>query len=246
MLRERGIEVTTGVLAREAARLNDPFFTVMKYGRPFVTMKIATSLDGKVAARAGARTRLTGAAADRQVHLDRAEVDAIAVGSGTVLCDDPLLTARGAYREPPLTRVIFDRRLRTPPSARMFGTIETGPVIIMTSAKEANDDRVAVLRRAGAIVEVAEGPDPLDAALRMLAARDVTSMIVEGGPTLHGAFWNAGLVDRVQIYVAPTPLGDEGVAWLPFPVMDSPAIVDRTARVLGDDTLLEGYVHRPD
>jgi diaminohydroxyphosphoribosylaminopyrimidine deaminase/5-amino-6-(5-phosphoribosylamino)uracil reductase len=246
ILRERGIEVSTGVLEREAARLNGAFFTVMRRGRPCVTMKIATSLDGKVAARPGVRTRLTGPAADRQVHRDRAEVDAIGVGSGTVISDDPLLTARGAYRGRPLTRVIFDRRLRTPTSARMFGTLAAGPVIIMASPADGDVARVAALQQAGATVELVEGPDFLEAALRILAARAVTSVLVEGGPTLHQALWNAGLVDRVQIYVAATPIGDEGVAWLPFPVLSSPCIVDRTARLLGDDTLLEGYVHRPD
>ena len=237
MLRERGIEVTTGVLAPEAVKLNAAFFMVMRHGRPFVTMKVATSLDGKVAARAGARSRLTGPAADRQVHRDRAEVDAIAIGSGTLLCDDPLLTARGAYRGRPLTRVIFDRRLRTPPSARIFGTLEAGPVIIVTSPVHADAARATALRQAGATVEAVEERDLL-AAVRILAGRGVTSMIVEGGPTLHEAFWNAGLVDRVQIYVAASPIGEEGVAWLPFPVMTSPSIVDRTARLLGDDTLL--------
>ncbi len=246
MLRERGVQVTTGVLAAEAVRLNGAFFTVMRHRRPFVTIKIATSLDGKVAAHAGARTRLTGPSADRQVHRDRAEVDAIGVGSGTLLCDDPLLTARGAYRGRPLTRVVFDRRLRTPASARIFGTLDAGPVIIITSPVNADSPRAAALRQAGATVEVVDGPDFLAAALRMMAGREVTSIIVEGGPTLHGAFWNAGLVDRVQIYVAARPLGEEGVAWLPFPVMSSPSITDRTARLLGDDTLLEGYVHRPD
>lgn len=245
ILRERGVEVMTGVLEREALRLNHAFFTVMRRGRPFVTMKIATSLDGKVAARAGARTRLTGSAADRQVHRDRAEVDALAIGSGTVLSDDPALTARGAYRARPLTRVIFDSRLRTPPSARLFRTLGAGPVIIVT-APGADPKRIAALKGAGAIVEAVERADSLGAALRMLAVREVTSMIVEGGPTLHEAFWNAGLVDRVQIYVAGMPLGDEGVPWLPFPVMSSPLIVDRSARLLGDDTLLEGYVYRPD
>lgn len=247
-LRARGIEVTTGVMEREAVRLNDAFFTVMRHGRPFVTMKIATSLDGKIAARAGVRTRLTGAAADRLVHRDRAEVDAIAVGSGTVLCDDPLLTARGAYRARPLTRIIFDSRLRTPPSALILTTLEAGPVIIVASTEAAAGApwKVEALRRAGAVVELVEGHDRLTAMLRRLAERGMTSLIVEGGPTLHEAFWNAGLVDRVQIYVAPRLIGDDGVGWLPFPVMNAPVIVERSARLVGDDTLLEAYVHRPD
>ncbi len=248
MLRERGIDVTTGVLQREAVRLNEAFFTVMRHGRPFVTIKIATSLDGKIAARAGVRTRLTGAAADRLIHRDRAEVDAIAIGSGTVLCDDPLLTARGAYRARPLTRIIFDSRLRTPPSARIFGTLGAGPVIIVTSPETAAGApaRVEALRLAGAGVEEVEGPVRLTSMLSTLPARGMTSLIVEGGAALHEAFWNAGLVDRIQIYVVPRLIGDDGVGWLPFPVMSSPNIVERSARLVGDDTLLEAYVHRPD
>ena len=104
-LRSRGIDVTTGVLAAEALRLNAPFVTWIATGRPFVTMKIAISLDGRIAAGRGERTALTGAAANRRVHLERAEVDAIAVGAGTIAADDPLLTARGAYRSLPFTRV---------------------------------------------------------------------------------------------------------------------------------------------
>ena len=248
LLRSRGIAVTTGVLEDEARRLNDAFFTVMRLGRPFVTMKIATSLDGKVAVRPGVATRLTGSAADRQIHRDRAEVDAIAIGSGTILCDDPLLTARGAYRARPLTRVIFDSRLRTPPSARIFSTLDAGPVIIVGDpGKAAEDpDRLRELKGAGAAVELIGGADRLGDALRQLARRGVTSIIVEGGPTLHEAFWKAGLVDRIQMYVAPKPLGEDGVRWLPFSIMSSPLVTERSARVIGDDTLLEAYVHRVD
>ncbi len=248
LLRGRGIHVTTGVLAREATRLNAPFFTVIRLGRPFVTMKIATSLDGKVAARSGAPVRLTGPAADRLVHRDRAEVDAIAVGSGTILSDDPLLTARGAYRERPLARVIFDSRLRTPPSARIFTTLAAGPVIIVASPEGASaaPEKLGALGDAGATVEAVEGPDRLAEALRGLARRGVTSLIVEGGPTLHEAFWNAALVDRVQMYVSPRVIGPEGRGWLPFPVLSSPCVSERSARLVGEDTVLEGYVHRPD
>jgi diaminohydroxyphosphoribosylaminopyrimidine deaminase/5-amino-6-(5-phosphoribosylamino)uracil reductase len=248
LLRGRGIDVTTGILADEAQRLNVAFFTVMRLGRPFVTMKVATSLDGKVAARRGVRTRLTGPAADRRVHRDRAEVDAVAVGSGTILCDDPILTPRGAYRSRPLTRVIFDSRLRTPASARILSTLDAGPVIIVGDPDKAagHPDRVAELTGAGAIVELVAGRERLASTLRQLARRGVTSLIIEGGPTLHEAFWNAGLVDRVQVYVAPRPIGAEGVQWLPFSIMSSPLVSERSARVIGEDTLLEAYVHRVD
>ena len=248
LLRQRGVEVRSGVLAHDAARLNAPFFTAMRQRRPFVTLKVALSQDGKVAAAAGERTALTGAAAARQVHRDRAEADAIAIGSGTMLCDDPLLTARGAYRARPLTRVIFDARLRTPPTARVFGTLDRGPVIIVGSPEmpEAGSRREALLS-AGAIVELLPEADRLRTALQALTERGIQSLIVEGGPTLHAAFWNASLVDRVQMYVTPRVLGDSGLSWRRSPEMaDVSMLADRSVRLLGDDVLIEGYVHRPD
>ena len=125
---------TVGILEADARRQNAPFLTRMGRGRPHVTMKVALSADGMVALAGGHATRLTGDVANRRIHRDRAEVDAIAIGSGTLLDDDPLLTARIAYRRRPFIRVIFDRRLRTPPAARVLSTLESGPVIIVTDA----------------------------------------------------------------------------------------------------------------
>ena len=121
-----------------------------------MTMKIALSLDGRVAAAPGTRTRPTGDAADRRVHRERAEIDAIAVGSGTILADDPMLTARGVYRARPLTRVIFDGRLRTPPTAKVLSTVASGPVIIVTSAQSVSDRQpaAAALQQAGARLQI--------------------------------------------------------------------------------------------
>src|SRR4029450_2987356 len=124
--RSHGVEVCSGVLREAAERLNAPFFTVMRRKRPFITMKVALSREGFVAGRNRARVHLTGPAANRFIHRERAEVDAIAVGSGTVIADDPVLTARGAYRARPLVRVVFDRRLRTPPAARLLATVDAG------------------------------------------------------------------------------------------------------------------------
>jgi diaminohydroxyphosphoribosylaminopyrimidine deaminase/5-amino-6-(5-phosphoribosylamino)uracil reductase len=136
-LRRHGVDALVGVMAEEAWRLNRAFFTYITDGRPFVTLKAALSLDGMVAARRGARTALTGTEGNALVHQERAEVDAIAIGSETLLVDDPLLTARGVYRERPLTRVVFDRRLRTPPAARLFSTLDAGPIIIVGGAEAA-------------------------------------------------------------------------------------------------------------
>src|SRR4051812_27152148 len=214
-LRQRGVHVDVGLAAERAVTLNQPFFTLMREGRPFVVLKAATSADGRIAEAPGQRTPLTAAAANRHAHRVRAEVDAIAVGSGTVLSDDPELTARGAFRERPLTRVIFDRRLRTPPAARVLSTPGAGPVIIVTTAEAAS--RAAVrepLESRGAQIEVA-ADGSLRAALQRLADRQIESLLLEGGGALHNAAWDEHLVDYARIYVTPHVLGPGGVPLLP-------------------------------
>jgi diaminohydroxyphosphoribosylaminopyrimidine deaminase / 5-amino-6-(5-phosphoribosylamino)uracil reductase len=251
VLRAAGIEVQVGVMAGEAEVLNRPFFTVMRRRRPFVTMKVALSADRRVAAGPGVCTPMTGPASARLVHRERAEVDAVAVGSGTILADDPLLTARVAFRSRPLVRVVFDTRLRTPPGARILSTLEAGPVIIVTtpSALTADPERAAALAGAGARLEPIEAGEPagrLGMALARLASRGVTSLVVEGGPVLHRAFWDAGLVDRIEMFITPCELGADGVEWLPFSLLAGGRLSDVTARATGSDILIEGYVHRVD
>lgn len=247
-LREHGIEVTVGVRAGESAALNRPFCSVMRRHRPFVTAKVALSLDACVAAAGGRRTRITSAAADRRVHRERAEVDAIAVGSGTVLADDPLLTARGVYRKRPLVRVIFDGRLRTPPHARVLSTLDAGPVIIVssTSAVERDPKVAAGLAAAGARLQVHDDGDgtrpSIGAALKRLAADGVTSIVIEGGPTLHRAAWEEGVVDRVEMFVAPHAVGAGGVRWMTHETFALTDLVDVTAEPVGDDVLIQGFV----
>ena len=159
-LREHGVHVEVGLGAPAARVLNQPFLTLMRDRRPFVILKAAISRDGCLAEAEGRRTALTSAAANRHAHALRAEVDAIGVGAGTVLTDDPQLTARGAFRERPLMRVIFDRRLRTPPNARVLSTRSLGPVIIITSAAAAGNPALRQpLETRGAVVVAAEGPD---------------------------------------------------------------------------------------
>ena len=249
-LRAKGIDVEIGVRRESAEQLNRPFFTRVERGRPFVTVKIALSLDARVSAAAGVRTRLTGEAAQRLVHRERAEVDAIAVGSGTILADDPLLTARGIYRSRPLVRAIFDGRLRTPATAKVLSTVDAGPVIIVTTASSVFERQraAAALQEAGArlqIHETASGARPrMASALGLLAADGVTSVVIEGGPELHRAAWDEQIVDRVQIFVAPNPLGPAGVPWVPLEAFPVGRLVDATAEPIGDDVLIEGYVHR--
>ena len=240
-LRRRGIDVVEGVLEEAATRANAAFFTWVRQRRPLVTMKIALSCDGFVASRPGHRTQITGTAVARQTHRDRAAIDAVAVGAGTVLGDDPLLTARTAWRERPLTRVVFDRRLRTPPGARLLTTLDAGPVLIMCpdDAYAALEPKAESLRSAGARVESIRG-EFLPAALSRLAELDVTSLILEGGPTLHEAFCRARLVDRVQIYVGDRALsGSSPVPWLDAQTLPWTAFVRPRLRILGDDVCIE-------
>lgn len=245
LLRRHGVAVEVGLLSQEAARLNEAFVTWVSEGRPFVTMKVAVSLDGRIAARPGERTALTSRTTWDAVHAARAEVDAIGVGSTTVLVDDPLLTARAVPRSRPLTRVIFDRRLRTPPDASMLGTLDAGPVVVVTRAGGGAPwrDRMRRLADAGAQLEPVTGLRFLRAAMTRLAERGVTSLVLEGGRRLHEAAWRAGVIDRVQVYVAPVEIGREGVAW-----MDRGAVLGALdtfdVRASGTDVRIEGDVHR--
>jgi len=245
-LRARGIEVEIGVEHDAAVRLNQPYLSALRAGRPFVTLKAATSLDGRIAEAPGRRTALTSLAALRHAHGVRAQVDAIAVGSGTVLVDDPLLTVREVYRERPLTRVVFDRRLRVPPTARLFTTLAAGPVIVLTSMEAMRDSGTAVdsLRAAGASVLPVERDD-CRSGFELLGSLGVQSVVLEGGAALHAAAWDAGVVDAVQLYVAPVSIGADGVPLLDGRAFVSTSLLERRVDLLGPDVLIEGYVHRP-
>jgi diaminohydroxyphosphoribosylaminopyrimidine deaminase/5-amino-6-(5-phosphoribosylamino)uracil reductase len=215
----------------------------MRERRPFVVLKAATSLDGRIAAAPGRRTFLTSAAANRHAHRVRAEIDAIGVGSGTILTDDPDLTPRGAFRERPLVRVVFDRRLRTPPDARVLSTPDAGPVIIVTTAEAAQRaDLRTPLEARGAQIEVA-ADDTFRASLDRLASRQVGFAVARGGAAIHAAAWDEGLVDYVRLYITPHVLGDGAVPLLPDRSFSSAELRERRIASLGPDVLIEGYVH---
>jgi len=239
-LRDRGVIVETDVARAAAERQNAPFVTWMTRKRPHITMKAATSRDGFAGAES-APVKLTAVAMDRRMHQQRAEVDAIAVGSTTMLVDDPQLTARLVYRHRPLTRVVFDRRGRVPATARLFQTLAAGPVIMFVGADVVASSSSAALRAAGATVVPLPDVDAVLFAVRYLAERDVQSLLLEGGPTLHRAFWDADVVDRVQVIEAPLVLGHGVRAFVPDVAPDR---VSRRAH--GADVLMEWDVHRPD
>jgi diaminohydroxyphosphoribosylaminopyrimidine deaminase/5-amino-6-(5-phosphoribosylamino)uracil reductase len=246
-LREHGIDVTVGVREAQAARLNLPFFVRVRYGRPLVMLKVALSRDGYVARQPGVRSAITAPPAVRDAHALRAEFDAIAVGSETLLVDDSALTAREVHRVRPLTRVIFDSRLRTPATAAIFGTRDAGPIVIVTSAADVANapEQAAALARAGARLLQAPRHD-LPSALRVLGAEGVTSLLLEGGPKVHAAAWEAGVVDRVRLYVSPAVFGAGGVPWFVTGASVRLALDDVDVRMVGPDECTEGYVHRTD
>lgn len=243
VLRAHGIEVVVGLERQPATRLNLPFIVSVQEQRPFITLKAAASLDGYIAAAPGQRTAITSTAALRHAHHVRAQVDAVGIGSGTLIADDPLLTARLVYRERPLTRVIFDHRLRTPAAARIFSTLVHGPILIV-AGPDADPRQVEALTAAGAEVVRVNAARRFTAALPALAERGVQSLLLEGGAALHKAAWEAGVVDRVQLYVAPAALGSGGVPLLAGTSFEVAALEELTVTPLGPDVLFEGYVHR--
>lgn len=242
-LRAAGLQVDVGLLEEEARRLNRAFVTVQTLARPEVIVKAATSADGFIAARPGDRTTITATAANLRVQRLRAVVDAVAVGSGTVLADDPLLTAREFARARPLIRAVFDRRLRTPPGARLLSTLQNGPVIILTSAQSLAEapGRARRLTEAGATL-VTGGEDILGA-LRALLAFDVTSVLVEGGAVVHRALFDAGVVDTVHLIVSGLRLGPGGVPVFGTGHIGIPGVAPRAVTQLGPDRWMEFDVH---
>lgn len=242
-LRAAGLRVEVGLLEEEARRLNRAFVTVQTLARPEVVVKAAASADGRIAARVGQRTQITAAAANRRAQRLRAVVDAVAVGSGTVLADDPLLTVRESARVRPLVRVVFDRRLRTPATARLFSTLQDGPVIILTSARVMAEqpDRLRRLLDVGATV--IPGGEDIGGALRALLAFDVSAVLVEGGAEIHHALFEADLVDTVHLVVSPATLGPEGVPVFGTGVLGVPGRAPRKVCTLGQDRWMEFDVH---
>ena len=242
-LRGHGIQVDVGMLADEARRLNRAFTIVQTEGRPMVVAKVATSIDSKIASAPGVRTPLTSADANRRTQRLRGAVDAIGIGSGTLLADDPVLTVRDCYRLRSLVRVVFDRRLRTPSTARILATRAQGPVIIVTTTAAASQypERTEALTKAGATIVTGSGD--LCADLRELVRFDVSTLLLEGGAVMHAAAWQAGVIDRVHVIVAPTALGDGGVRL--FDGIDVPLseLVPVRVEMLGPDTWMEADVH---
>ena len=215
-LRQAGVEVTLGVGGDEAAQLNAGFFLRVRAGRPLVTLKLATSLDGRIATRTGASRWITGEAARRCAHHLRATHDAILIGSGTALADDPSLTCRlpGLDDRSPV-RVVLDGRLRLPPTSRLAMTARDVPTWVVTRSG-ADPRRRAALERCGievlAVPTAAGSALAIEGTLAALAARGLTRVLVEGGGTVASALLRARLADRLVWFQAPLVIGGDGLA----------------------------------
>jgi diaminohydroxyphosphoribosylaminopyrimidine deaminase / 5-amino-6-(5-phosphoribosylamino)uracil reductase len=207
ILRDGGVEVefAAGEEATAARLLNQPFRKHARTGLPLVTLKLAMSLDGQTTTRKGESPWISGPQSLELVHRWRAESDAIAVGIGTVLADDPLLTARTPDARQPL-RVVFDRQARLPIDSQLLHSLDQSPVLLVVS-QDADASRLAAVRDVGAEVAVA---DSIDAALSDLGRRDVTSLFLEGGRSLASAFLAASAIDEARTFIAPILIGDPG------------------------------------
>jgi diaminohydroxyphosphoribosylaminopyrimidine deaminase / 5-amino-6-(5-phosphoribosylamino)uracil reductase len=226
-LRAAGIAVEVGVGAAEAAEINAGFFSRVQRGRPLVTLKLATSLDGRIAMPSGESRWISGPPARAQAHLLRARHDAVMVGIGTVLADDPQLTCRLgglAVRSP--VRVVVDPQLRIPPAARIVAEARAVPTWLLTSPSAEPARREALSQSGAELIDVDAGADGLDlaAALAALGARGITRLLVEGGARLAAALLKVRLVDRLAWFHAPLLIGGDGV----------PAVAGLGIAALGD------------
>lgn len=251
-LRAAGLSVQVGLLADEAARLNEAFFTHVRTGRPFVTLKVAASLDGKIATRTGESRWITGETARRRVHQLRNEVDAVLVGIGTVLRDDPLLTTRlGIAEQRDPIRVIVDNLARLPLRANVVNRASTAPTILAVSQMAPRTKLEALEREGVQVIVVEDSPRrvSLERLMEALGKRGILSVMIEGGAEINASALREGIVDKVLFFVAPiliggkstpTAVGGEGIETL------GQALRLRDVRVerFDDDILVEGYLQR--
>jgi diaminohydroxyphosphoribosylaminopyrimidine deaminase/5-amino-6-(5-phosphoribosylamino)uracil reductase len=262
-LRDAGIDVSLGIFAEEAKALNESFAKYIRYHLPLVTLKAAMTLDGKIAPPpnqsrnpAAGATRcawITGESARAHVQELRHRHDAILVGVGTVIADDPLLTDRsGRTRRRPLLRVILDSRLRLPIESQIAKTAREDVLVLCSFAEEKKKKQLLKLGvRVHQLPSTAsDGHPDLSAVIRFLGERDVTSLLMEGGAMVNGAALSAGIVDKVFLYYAPRILA--GAASVPFAggpgfasISDAAYVKSTRLHRFGEDFAVEGYLKDP-
>ena len=252
-LSSHGVTVSSGVMEKECREINLPFIKHSLTGLPWVIMKAGMSIDGRIAALPGQSTRITGREAFRRVHTLRNQIDAILVGIGTALTDDPSLNCRshGSRSKHDPLRVVLDAELRLPPTAKMLQQ-DSSAFTWIFCARGADKKRRSRLEGAGAIVRtvprVSSGNGALldlKAVLAELGKEGIASLLVEGGSRVHGSFLAAGLVDQLLLFIAPVIIGAQGVPLATFPGNINKRGLDQKFEIIktrryGDDILLEG------
>lgn len=252
ILRNAGIEVETGIMEREAKRLNEAFIKHVTTGLPFVTLKAASTLDGRIATKTGESKWITGEAARRHVHKMRDSYDAIMVGIGTIHKDDPSLTTRlagGKGKDP--VRIVIDEKLAISPEARVINRDSLSPLIIATTdrapkakVKELEDLNVKVF-----VFPNAHGMVPLKPLMKKLGDLQINSLIIEGGSEVHASALKEGIVDKVAIFYAPkiiggihsiSVVGGEGASLL----AEAIEVEEIKTKKIGPDILFEGYIKK--
>ena len=246
VLQEKGIEVVTGILRDEAETLNEKFIHWHKTGRPFVHLKMAISLDGRIATPTGDSKWITGEDSRKRVQELRHEYDAVLIGSNTAVVDNPGLTDRsGKKRRRKLVRVVLDNSLNISPNSQLALTARDFPTLIFTDNDET--DKASRLKDEGVeIVRLAEGGHNLSGVLSELGKREIQSVLVEGGSDVAGSFFDAKLIDKISFFIAPlviggrdapTAIGGQGTQQL----ASAMRLKDCETRNRGDDIEVTGY-----
>ncbi len=251
ILEDAGLHVESGILEKECLRLNEAFVKHITTGLPFVILKGAMTLDGKTATKTGESKWITCGESRALVHKLRGEVDAVIVGSGTMLCDDPSLTSRIESKIKDPYRVVLDSKLKTEIDSNFCKLAADGKSIIVTT-RELSDEKAVALADAGCrVIRVRAGGNgscDLEDTLRKLGGMDVASVMVEGGGELHFSLLEAGLADKVMVFIAPKLLGGRGSKTLVegdgFPAISSSATLkDIRISNIGTDLLVEAYLN---
>jgi diaminohydroxyphosphoribosylaminopyrimidine deaminase / 5-amino-6-(5-phosphoribosylamino)uracil reductase len=245
-LRAAGVELRENVLTAEAEEINAGFISRIRRNRPLVTLKLASTLDGRIATKSGESKWITGEQARQAAHLLRGRHDAVLVGVGTVIIDDPELTCRiPGFKPIPMVRVIVDSHLRTPLTARLVATAGESPTWIIARDGADPDRRIALTEAGVTLIDVAGGEAGVDIvqAVTALAERGITRLLVEGGAQIAASLLRADLVDRIAWFHAPTVMGGDG-----WPAAQSfglerlaemPRFVRHAATPVGADMLTE-------
>ena len=253
-LKKNGVQVETGTLRKECERLNEVFVKFVQTGNPFVVLKSAISLDGKIATCTGESQWITGTKAREKVHQVRNEMDAIVAGAGTIVKDDPFLTTRPGKKSAVVkhpVRVILDNEFLVPLKSNVFKNADTQRVLYVTGKNLSSSRKKQLMRRGVEILILKENKGKVDLKhlMRALGDRNITSVLIEGGGEVNASALSAGIVDKVMVFVAPIliggkdapgPLGGKGIRRLESAFK----IKNMTVNQVGNDFLLEGYVQQ--